>query len=267
MQKYSINRNLPAYSKKQPELISVKNIASGLKVWAKSIASVMIKRECVCCSGPLQSFETDICTKCLLDLPSSFTWAEEDSPADKVFWGRVRIEKVTSLFLYQGRYRNLLYSIKYKGNIRLALRMGKMLGRAIASQDIDLIVPVPLHPRKKRKRGYNQSEIVCRGIEASLKQTAPSVATENRLLERKRFTRTQTQKDRIDRWKNVQNAFNVNLKKAGQIRQRFKDKGKTPSLLLVDDVLTTGATLDACASLLKETLDCRISIATLAYVP
>lgn len=248
-------------------MISAIKIKADLKIWAKSVASVVMARECLCCGRALQAFETDICTVCLADLPSSYTWVEEDSPADKVFWGRTRIEKVTSLFLYRGQYKKLLYSIKYNGNIRLALRLGIMLGERIAEQDIDLILPVPLHSAKKRKRGYNQSEIISRGIESVLKKGNPFIAIEKKLLERKDFTLTQTQKDRADRWENVRSAFRVNQKRAGKIQEIFSKRGKVPSMVLIDDVMTTGATLDACASLLHQALNCRISIATLAYVP
>ena len=138
-----------------------------------------------------------------------------------------------------------------------------MLGEVIAEEDIDFIVPVPLHWRKKRKRGYNQSEEIGRGILLALREKSPNVKMENRLLKRKDFTPTQTRKDRADRWTNVREAFRVNLKRAKVLAAN----GKVPKILICDDVLTTGATLDACASLLHEALDCRISIATLAYVP
>jgi len=232
------------------------------RIWLRSMADVMARRECLCCGNELRAFETDICTFCLADLPDSYTWISGDSPADKVFWGRVATEKVTSLFLYKGPYRNLVYSLKYKGNYRLAVRLGRLLGQKIA-EDIDLIVPVPLHPRKKRHRGYNQSELISKGILLELKKRNPSVAIERKLLQRRNFTRTQTQKDRADRWKNVCDAFRVSPKRAEEVKNKF---GR-PHILIVDDVLTTGATLDACATNLLAALDCRISIATLAYVP
>ncbi|MBR5073884.1 MAG: ComF family protein [Bacteroidales bacterium] len=233
------------------------------RLWARSLADLFLKRECVCCGRQLEAFESDVCTFCLAELPSSYTWISEESPADKTFWGRTRIEKVTSLFLYNGKYRNLVYSIKYGGNIRLGARLGRMLGEVIAEEDIDFIVPVPLHWRKKRKRGYNQSEEIGRGILLALREKNPGIKMEKRLLKRKDFTPTQTRKDRADRWTNVRDAFRVNLKRA----KALTGNGKVPKILICDDVLTTGATLDACASLLHEALDCKISIATLAYVP
>lgn len=211
------------------------------------------------------AFETDICTSCLADLPLSFTWLDPSSGADKTFWGRVNTGKVTSLFLYKGPYKKLIYSIKYKGNHRLAVRLGKMLGERIA-EETDIIVPVPLHPRKKRLRGYNQSELIAKGIAETLRVGNIKPEIENKLLERRNFTRTQTQKDRADRWENVKNAFRVNPQKA-LAYNCTKPPGKPVHILLVDDVLTTGATLDACATNLLEALDCTISIATLAYVP
>lgn len=176
MQKYSINPNLPSMK------VCFGVIVSGIRLWARSIASILLKRECICCHRELRAFETDICTSCLSDLPDSYTWAGKDSEADKVFWGRCRIEKVTSLFLYCGRYKNLLYSIKYRGNFRLASRLGKILGNRIPEfTDIDYIIPVPLHPKKKRRRGYNQSELISKGIAISLRKTQPLVSIEKRL--------------------------------------------------------------------------------------
>ena len=236
-----------------------------ITLWARSISSVMMRRECVCCGSPLMAFETDVCTSCLSDLPSSYTWTEKDSPADVTFWGRTQVEKVTSLFFYHGRYKELLYRIKYRGNVRLALKLGKMLGEKIAEEDIDFIVPVPLHPRKKRKRGYNQSELISRGIVLAFKERGLAAAIETRLVLRRNFTLTQTQKDRIDRWLNVRNAFYVDPGRLDRLQAMFP--GRALKFLLVDDVLTTGATLDACASLLHQAASCRISISTLAYVP
>ena len=234
-----------------------------IRLWIRSLADLFLSRECLCCGRQLEAFEDGVCTFCLAELPASYIWTSEESPADKTFWGRTRIEKVTSLFLYNGNYRNLVYSIKYEGNIRLGLRLGKMLGGFIAENDIDLIIPVPLHPRKKRKRGYNQSEVIGRGILLALKERGFCVKMETRLLKRSSFTLTQTRKDRADRWTNVRNAFRINPKRAA----RLTSNGKVPHFLICDDVLTTGATLDACASLLHEAINCRISIATLAYVP
>ena len=242
------------------------NRTSTLCLWTRSIASLFIKRECLVCRAQLRAFETDICTACLADLPESYTWIQSNSPADISMWGRSRIEKVNSLFLYGGNYRRLVHSIKYKGNIRLAMRLGWMLGGKIDCQNIDFIIPVPLHPKKKRQRGYNQSELISRGLLQSFKSSNPLIAINKNILRRKNFTLTQTQKDRVSRWENVRNAFTVDSKEATSVSLRFSGK-RPPHFLLVDDVLTTGATLDACASLLQEALPCKVSIATLAYVP
>ncbi len=235
-------------------------------LWTKSIASLFVGRECLVCRCRLRAFESDLCTACLADLPQSYTWIQEVSPADIAFWGRSHIEKVNSLFLYGGNYRKLVHSIKYKGNVRLAQRLGKQLGQIIAEEDIDCIIPVPLHPRKKRQRGYNQSELIARGILKAMKKTNPFIAIKKDLILRRSFTSTQTQKDRIDRWINVRNAFRINAKALNRLKKNLP-KDRRPHFLLTDDVLTTGATLDACATILHENLDCKVSIATLAYVP
>ena len=240
------------------------HINKSIRLWGRSIASLFFRRECICCRRELLAFETDICTSCLADLPLSFTWQDPSSGADKTFWGRVNTGKVTSLFLYKGPYKKLIYSIKYNGNHRLAVRLGKMLGERIA-EETDIIVPVPLHPRKKRLRGYNQSELIAKGIAETLRVGNINPEIENKLLERRNFTRTQTQKDRADRWENVKNAFCINPKRAKALQMSQSER--PIHILLVDDVLTTGATLDACATNLLEALDCTISIATLAYVP
>jgi predicted amidophosphoribosyltransferase len=125
---------------------------------------------------------------------------------------------------------------------------------------VDFIVPVPLHWKKRLTRGYNQSEIIAKGIAKGLKTSgAGTPQVLGNLLKRAQFTKTQTAKDRLERWHNVSSAFRLNA----------KSKVIPPPdshLLLVDDVLTTGATLEACATILVEQLGCRVSIATLAYV-
>ena len=193
-------------------------------------------------------------------MPLTYFWNMEETPAERVFWGRCRIERVYSLFYYTNNWRKPVHLLKYKGNTPLGIHLGKMLGKKIlatpGTMPFDYIVPVPLHWWKKHKRGYNQCEIIAKGVNQAF--LLPARILPN-LLRRKSFTATQTAKDRIHRWHNVSGAFELN--------PRCKKRPPAGShILLLDDVLTTGATLEACASILVEQLGCRVSIATLAYV-
>ena len=217
-------------------------------------------RICAVCGVPLNCHEQHFCLECFADIPLTYFWNMEETAAERVFWGRCRVERVHSLFYYTDNWRKVVHQIKYGGNTSLGLYLGKMLGRRIkestCAAGIDYIVPVPLHWRKKVKRGYNQSEIIARGVQEALGDG--TVLLPN-LLKRKSFTSTQTAKDRMDRWGNVKDAFMPNLR-----CRPFPLQGS--HILLLDDVLTTGATLEACATILVEKLGCRVSIATLAYV-
>ena len=246
-------------------------ILSDILLWLKSLAGLFIKRECICCKRELLASENSICIFCAEDLPLTYCWINAASPADRTFWGRSKIERVIPLITYSGIYKAMLYSIKYHGNARMAIRLGRLLGSHLFCLDIDLVIPVPLHPRKKRQRGYNQSELIAKGITDRLKSANKNIRVENRLLLRKNFTPTQTRKDRANRWQNVKNAFCINTKCVSSLKAKtFRNNcNRTEEFhfLLVDDVLTTGATLDACASILLAEFNCRVSIATLAYTP
>ena len=232
--------------------------------WWRLLFDLLFPKECSVCGRVLNYHEQHFCLECFADMPLTYFWSVKENPAERVFWGRARVERVYSLFYYTNNWRAPVHLLKYKGNIPVGKYMGKMLGEKIASAQeampVDYIVPVPLHWRKRMKRGYNQSEIIACGIAVGLGTCGacnPLVLGD--LLQRARFTNTQTAKDRLERWHNVSSAF------------RFNPNCRTlptpgSHILLVDDVLTTGATLEACATILVEELGCRVSIATLAYV-
>lgn len=241
--------------------------------WLRLVWDLFFPRFCAVCGRELLVRERHLCLECYAGLPLTYFWRIRDNPAEEVFWGRVRTERVYSLFYYQNNYRKPLHRLKYRSDRDIGIWLGKMLGERI-EQDIlrdgkgagpvDYVVPVPLHYRKRWKRGYNQSAILAKGIIRGLAKGNPSQPEPqliSNLLVRKQFTTTQTKKDRLERWKNVSGAFRINPRTAARLKGERK-----PHLLLVDDVLTTGATLEACAALLQQNLDCYISIATLAYV-
>ena len=200
--------------------------------------------------------EKVICTLCLFHLPKTYFHHDDDNPLTKVFWGRVNLEGVAAYVYFQkgGTVQHLLHQLKYKGQKEIGVQIGKLYGVELKTaevfRDAELIIPVPLHPRKLRKRGYNQSGMFAEGL-ASVMQAR----LETRALYRKVYSQTQTRKARYNRWENVENIFAV--------RNPERIRGK--HILLVDDVITTGATSEACAQALLEVPGVRVSVAAIAY--
>lgn len=212
-------------------------------------------------------------------MPFTYFWNFANNQALKTFYGRVYIESAFSLIYYTNSYKSLIHSLKYRSNVESGLWLGQMLGEKIAlsgfacNGKIDYIVPVPLHWRKKWKRGFNQSAVIAAGIRKGLivaenssgnikksgKNLSGPQIIEN-IVKRKAYTNTQTHKDRINRWKNVERAFALNE----FVAKRYDLNGK--HLLIVDDVLTTGATIEACCNILLKKYNCKISVATIACV-
>jgi ComF family protein len=212
---------------------------------------------CEACGCALVGQEHICCLSCLYNLPRTHYWKTPDNPAAQIFWGRVPIVHACSFFFFNkgSRYRTLLHKLKYKGKPEIGVELGRQLGRELKNaplyQSIDMIIPVPLHPKRQRHRGYNQSERIAVGI---AQMTGWEVNTSS--LVRTRFTKTQTRKSREERWENVSDAFA--LLNAAPLANRH--------VLLVDDVLTTGSTLEACILQLQKAAGCKVSVATLACV-
>lgn len=191
---------------------------------------------CQGCTIPLVGAENVLCTTCLFNLPETNYHLTQNNPIEQTFWGRVPVERAFS-FLYfkqKGIVQNLLHGLKYKNKPEVGEYMGKIYGAKLkqAGFTFDYIVPVPLHKNKQRIRGYNQSECFAIGLCQALQiKYVPAI------LVRKKATATQTKKARFDRWQNVETVFSIN--KAEVIKNK--------KVLLVDDVITTGATIEACA--------------------
>lgn len=209
---------------------------------------------CIVCNSHLITQEDLICTKCLYNLPKTNYHKEIDNPVSQLFWGRTKIEYATGFFTFSkgSKYQGMMHKFKYHGNKEIGYVLGKSFGNQLINSvfnRIDIIIPVPLHKSKLKKRGYNQSEWIAKGLSETMqipldiKSFIRSVATE-----------TQTRKSRFERWKNVENIFRITDYNA------LKDM----HILLVDDVVTTGSTLEACANAILEIKDTKVSIATLA---
>lgn len=233
----------------------------GERFW-KSVMDLLFPRRCIICGRELLLCERHFCIDCFAELPLTYFWNYRGNPAELCFTGRAGVERVCSLFYYGGRYREILYSLKYRSNVGLARFMGEMLGRKMreCALGFDYIIPVPLHFLKRWKRGYNQAYIISCGLRRGL--GGGTVVTN--ILKRRRFTGTQTKREKRERWLNVREAFALS-RSSGRAVAMMKRLLQGKRVLLVDDVLTTGATLDACCRLLIP-LGAEITIATLAYV-
>lgn len=182
--------------------------------------------------------------------------ALEGNPVEKLFYGRVQVVSAGSLFYFtrSSAIQRILFQLKYHNHPQTGLWLGRLLGQALLSSNrftnITAVVPVPLHPRRQKQRGYNQSQLIAQGIAEVCGWPVLSQA-----IYRPVFTTTQTRHNRETRLLNLQQAFAAHI----------AAPGPTEHLLLVDDVITTGATLEACAQALKQAGYSHISIAAAAY--
>ncbi|NML66826.1 ComF family protein [Hymenobacter sp. RP-2-7] len=219
--------------------------------------ALFFPQACLACQQPLVAGEQHLCTVCRIELPYTdyHRLPPADNPLARRFWGRLPVQQVLSYlhFMRHGRTQLLLHQLKYRGQRHVGHTLGRLYGAELAgaglAREFDLIVPVPLHPRKLARRGYNQAEAFGSGLAEAL--GCPSRA---HALRRLADTESQTRKSRAERWQNVAAVFEVADPRAIAGRH----------VLLVDDVLTTGATLEACGAALLQAGARAISIATVA---
>ncbi len=223
--------------------------------WLHSIFNLFYPRVCAACGESLLKDEETVCLKCRYLLPKTGYELNPDNPLAQSFYGRVKFHAVTACFFFAklGKVQHLIHELKYRGNKEAGVFLGQQLGETIKDaplfQGIDYLIPVPLHPKRERQRGYNQSLMIAKGI-----NEVTGIPIGDKYLIRAVNTATQTKKSAEERYKNVKDIFEV----------RFPEELEGKHVLLIDDVLTTGATLESCAHQLENISGIVVSAATAA---
>jgi len=217
---------------------------------------LFLPHHCAGCGSDIISSEQILCMHCIDQMPLTNFHLHSNNPVEKIFMGRIPVVQAAS-YLYFSKdslLQRIVHQLKYNGHKELGLFMGRKMGEALLQgtrfNDPDALVPMPLFEARERKRGYNQAFILCEGMAEVLK--LPVLPNS---IRRRQSSETQTHKNRIERWQNMQDKFEL------QQGNALVDK----HILLVDDVITTGATLEACGHELLTAPGTRLSIMTMAY--
>ncbi len=222
-------------------MISKKSIFHGVQFWGDSLSQLCFPRLCFGCNdSPIENAEF-LCMSCLASLPFTRFEQMRNNPVEKLFWGRTKLDFAASTFYFQEEtpIQQAIHQLKYGNQPGLGVFLGELMGEELTGwlqkNPVDALIPMPLHPKKESARGYNQSALLCKGISHTT-----GLAVIDNVIKRVTHTATQTKKNRIERWENVSTVFETNQ----------KDWLKGKSILLVDDVITTGASTEACINTL-----------------
>ncbi|HMN31767.1 MAG: ComF family protein [Chitinophagaceae bacterium] len=222
----------------------------------KPITQLFFPTLCHACSNELLSNEHLICNYCMSTLQKTNFHLVISNPVEEKLFGRVKFENATSIFYFskKSKVQHLIHHFKYKKNIALGQLLARMMAKQLElyrwASDIQVIVPLPLSSQKLKWRGFNQSEIIASEIGVRL-----NIPVNNSDLVRIKNTSSQTKKSNLERIQNVQNAFSLNNLKA------FENK----HVLLIDDIITTGATIESCIHTLNQVHNCKVSVLSIAY--
>lgn len=223
--------------------------------YAEDFFSLFFPQLCSGCGKNLFKNETVICTDCIYNLPYTEFHNDSENAVARQLWGRITFKTAFAfLHFHKGsRVQNLMHQLKYNNKPEVAFKLGEMYGMQLSNsaavKSVDAIIPVPLHPARQKKRGYNQSEFFAKGLSQSLNIPV------DLNLNRKAFTDSQTKKSRFVRYENMKDVFVITSHKSLENKH----------VLLVDDVITTGATIEACAIELLKINGLKVSVATIAF--
>lgn len=226
-----------------------------LKQGSEALLSLAFPKLCAACNVALMQDEDIVCLACKYALPQTNLHTIKGNIIEQVFWGRVPIQFAASFLYFDklSKVQEIIHQLKYNNQAEIGIELGKWYATILKNSNtlpkIDAIIPVPLHYSRLKKRGYNQSEMFANGLSEILEKPVFT-----KVLTRNRKTETQTKKSRFVRWHNVNEAFILTQPKALQNKH----------ILLVDDVLTTGATLESCAQAILMAENIKISILTIA---
>ena len=227
-----------------------------IKAWYEALVHVFYPSLCYGCNNELIQGDQYICLQCQTEMGRTYFESIRDNPVEKLFWGRADIQCAASTFYYINKtpLQQIVHHIKYRQEKELGIHMGEIMGihgtEFFTECKTDLCIPMPLHPKKEYKRGYNQASLLCEGI---FKQTG--IPYNEKALVRNENTRTQTKKSRIELWKNVASVFDVIEPSI------INDK----HVVVVDDVITTGASTEACVNMLLQHGAKTVGIYSLAF--
>lgn len=228
---------------------------SHVKDIADDFLSLFLPHPCLSCGTHLVRGEEVLCTACFLDMARTDFHLRRGNMLEQAFWGRCPVERAAAFSIYNrgSRIRRLVHLLKYSGRKDIGFRLGTMYGSVLAesrfTDGMDMIIPVPLDPARERHRGYNQSRHVADGLASRCRMPVRSD-----ILYRRGGSGSQTRRGRYERWENVEGLFAV--MKPGDITGRH--------VLLVDDVITTGSTMEACVNALQAVGDVKVSVVALA---
>lgn len=219
------------------------------------LVNLFYPRLCCGCNAHLIKQEQNLCLNCIQRLPKTYFWDYDINPVEKLFWGKLPVHSACAFvhFHKQGHIQSLMHRLKYQGKSNVGVEMGRLFAAVLKEKewftDADFLVPIPLHPSKLLRRGYNQSAYIADGMSEVL-----NIETKNTALKRVVASESQTRKSRYDRAENVESVFKPSA------ANMFKNK----TVVLIDDIITTGATLHAAGNIILEAGAARLYIATIA---
>ena len=230
-------------------MISIKDIKD-------SFLHILFPHVCSGCGSDIISRESLLCMRCMAEMPETHFHMHANNPIEKKFWGKLPLVSATAQYYFskESLIQHLMHQLKYKGNKELGWQLGRLMGSDLLQsnrfKDMEALIPLPLFAAKEKRRGYNQSTILCEGMAEVM-----GVKILRNVILRKQHTETQTKKGRIERWLNMEGKFELTQP------EKIQDK----HVLLVDDIITTGATLEACGQELMRADNVNLSVAAFCY--